>query len=99
MVARFTGAGLGLLAFAVTMTAGLLAQVPVEVTLSRSILALFLFCVGGLLLGGAAQRVVDEYKKERESQIHERFHEEGTATEGGKTGSDSEETSMERATG
>lgn len=99
MVARFTGAGLGLLAFAVTITAGLLAQVPVEVTLSRSILALFLFCVGGLLLGGAAQHVVDEYQKERESQIRMRFDEEDTATEGGKTGSDSDETSLERAKG
>lgn len=99
MVARFTGAGLGLLAFAVTMTAGLFAQVPVEVTLSRSILALFFFCIGGLLLGGAAQRVVDEYQKERESQIRKRFHEEGAATDGGETGSDSDETSVERATG
>ena len=45
-------------------------------------------------LGGAAQRVIDEYQKEQESQIRKRFHEEGTATEGGNTGSDSDETSF-----
>ena len=99
MVARFTGAGLGLLAFAVTMTAGLFAQVPVEVVLSRSILALFLFCVGGLLLGGAAQRVVDEFQKEREMRIHDRFDEDDTAKEGGETDGVSDKTSTKLVTG
>lgn len=67
MVARFTGATLGLFAFTITITAGLLAQNPVAVTLSRSLLALFVFCVVGLLLGSAAQKVIAEHERQRES--------------------------------
>ena len=99
MVTRFSGAGLGLLAFAVTTTAGLIAQVPADVILSRSILALFLFCVMGLLLGGVAQRVIDEHRKGEESRIHARFEESNADTDGGIAGSDSDETPLESAAG
>ncbi len=99
MIARFAGAGLGLLAFAVTTTAGLIAHVPADVTLSRSILALFLFCVIGLLLGGVAQCVIDEHRKGEESRIHARFEESNADTDGGVAGSDSDETPLESAAG
>jgi hypothetical protein len=79
MVARFTGISLGLLAFAITVTAGLLVRNPVEVILSRSIFALFVFCLIGLLLGGAAQMVIAEYDKDRESEILKRYREDMTA--------------------
>ena len=75
MVARFTGVSLGLLAFAITVTAGLLVRNPVEVILSRSIFALFVFCIIGLLLGGAAQMVIAEHDKDRESEILKRYRE------------------------
>ncbi len=73
MVARFTGASLGLFAFAVTTAAGLFVHNPVEVVLSRGILALFVFCFLGFLLGHAAQLVVAEYEKDRATEISQRF--------------------------
>lgn len=73
VIARYTGACLGLLAFAVTSVAGLLTGNAVTVTLSRSLFALFLFCVLGLVLGGAAQLVVAEYERNRESEIRRRL--------------------------
>ena len=78
MVARFASAGLGLLAFAVTITAGLLTHNPVTVTLSRSILALFVFCIVGFVLGGAASWVIAEHEEERKAEIHKRFEERAT---------------------
>ncbi len=72
MVPRFTGASLGLLAFATTMVAGLYVGNPPMVTLSRSILALFAFCVIGLLLGRAAQAVVSEYERSRRDEFERR---------------------------
>ena len=80
VIARYTGACLGLLAFAVTSVAGLLTGNAVTVTLSRSLFALFLFCVLGLVLGGAAQLVVAEYERNRESEIRRRI--EGSAAGG-----------------
>lgn len=75
MVARYAGASLGLLAFAVTVSAGLFAQNSVEVTLSRSILSLFVFFGIGTVLGMAAQRVITEHEDVRESAIRERYRE------------------------
>jgi len=72
MVARFAGASLGLLAFAASTVAGLYVGNPPTVTLSRSILALFAFCIIGLLLGKAAQTVVAEYERNRRSEIERR---------------------------
>jgi len=73
VVARYVGAGLGLLAFTVTVVAGLLVRNPVTVTLSRSILALFTFCLIGFVLGTVAQMVVAEHEKKRESEIRKRY--------------------------
>jgi len=85
MVPRYAGASLGLLAFFITITAGLWVRNPVEVILSRSILALFVFCFIGLLLGGAAQMVIAEYERGRESEILKRYREatEAQADSGG----------------
>lgn len=83
MVARFAGASLGLLAFTITIVAGLFAHNPVAVTLSRSILALFLFCILGLVLGTAAQFVIAEYEQNRESEIRKRYSVDSTGTAGG----------------
>ena len=85
MIARFAGAMLGLLAFTITAAAGLYVQNPVAVTLSRSILALFIFCVIGLVLGSAAQIVVAEHEKKRESQIEERYRQEPADAEAAAT--------------
>ena len=74
MVARYAGASLGLLAFAIVVTAGLIARNPVTVTLSRSIFALFLFCLIGLVLGRVAQVVVAENEHKRETEIRKRYH-------------------------
>jgi ABC-type nitrate/sulfonate/bicarbonate transport system substrate-binding protein len=69
MVARFSGASLALLAFAVVVAAGLLTQNPITVTLSRAIGALFLFFIIGWVLGYAAQLVIAEHERKRESEI------------------------------
>lgn len=81
MVARFVGASLGLLAFTITIIAGLLVHNPVTVILSRSILALFVFCIIGLVLGGAAQLVIREHERTRESEILKRYREGPAETE------------------
>jgi len=60
MVARYSAAGFGLFAFAVSVFAGIAVGNPVRLILSRSILALFAFFVLGLLLGAAADAVVRE---------------------------------------
>lgn len=75
MVPRFAGASLGLLAFSIAVTAGLWVRNPVDVILSRSIFALFAFCLIGFLLGGAAQMVIAEYDSGRESEILKRYRE------------------------
>ncbi len=80
MIARYTGATLGLFAFAVVIAAGLFAHNPFTLTLSRAVFALFAFLVLGLLLGTAAQLVVGEYEKERESEIHRRYEEKSSAS-------------------
>lgn len=73
MIARFTGAGLGLLAFTITVTAGILVGNPIITTLSRSIFALFVFCLLGLVLGAAAQVVVSDFVAGRELHIREKY--------------------------
>lgn len=73
MVARLAGASLGLFAFTVAVIAGICVQNPVTVTLSRGIFALFLFCGIGLVLGAAAQKVVDEHEHKRESEILDKY--------------------------
>ena len=83
MVARFAGAGLGLLAFTITTAAGLLVRNPVEVTLSRSILALFFFCIIGLVVGTAAQMVIAEHEKKRQSEIRKRYDNDSAGTDDG----------------
>lgn len=83
MVARFAGASLGLLAFAITVVAGIYVGNPPTVTLSRSILALFSFCVIGLLLGRAAQAVVAEFERNRRSEIERRIRADSAAADSG----------------
>ena len=73
MIARFAGAGLGLFAFSVTVIAGLWVQNPFTVTLSRGILALFVFCLIGLAVGAAAQVIVQDHVSNRESTIRQRY--------------------------
>ena len=79
MAARYAGASLGLLAFTIVVTAGLIAQNPVTVTLSRSIFALFLFCLIGLVLGRVAQMVVAEHQRKWETEIRKRYHDASAA--------------------
>lgn len=69
MVARLSAAGLGLFAFAVAVIGGLIARNSFTVVLSRGILALFAFCLIGLVLGGAAQAVISEHAKRREEEL------------------------------
>ncbi len=65
MVARIAGALLGLLAFSITVFAGLWVNNPIATTLSRALWALCLFCVIGLVLGTAAQASVNEQMRVR----------------------------------
>jgi len=91
MVPRYAGASLGLLAFFITIAVGLWVRNPVEVILSRGILALFVFCFIGLLLGGAAQMVIAEYERGRESEILRRYRETTGAQVDSEAPSDAQE--------
>lgn len=65
MIARFSGATLGLLAFAVAVLCGLWAGNSPTAILSRAIGSLVVFCALGLAVGAAAQAVVGEYARRR----------------------------------
>ena len=69
MIGRYTGAILGMLAFSVSIVAGLWAGNPATVILSRAIWALIVFCVIGLVCGGIAQFIVSDYAKRRHSEL------------------------------
>ena len=67
MVSRYTGACLGLLAFAITIVAGLAVHNPPMVTLSRAVWALVVFCPLGLVVGACAQSVINEHYRQRKA--------------------------------
>lgn len=69
MIGRHTGGILGMLAFSVSIVVGLWAGNPVAVILSRAVWALCVFCVIGLLVGGVAQYVINDYGRRRYQQI------------------------------
>jgi hypothetical protein len=69
MISRYTGAILGLLAFSASIIAGLVARNPASVILSRAVFALVLFCIIGLVVGGAAQFVIDDYARRRYKEL------------------------------
>jgi MFS family permease len=69
MVGRFTGACLGLIAFAIAIVAGLSANNPPMLVLSRAVWALAIFCVMGLVLGAVAQAVLNEHQRRREEVV------------------------------
>lgn len=71
MVSRYTGACLGLLAFAIATVAGLSVNNPPMLILSRAVSALALFCVIGLLLGTVAQAVLNEHHRRRREVVLE----------------------------
>lgn len=66
MIARFAGGVLGLLAFSVAAVLGLVAGNPPMTIVTRSIWALVVFCVLGLVVGAAAQAVVNDFVGKQE---------------------------------
>jgi len=66
---RVTGASLGLLAFAVTITAGLLVGNPTTTILARALWAMASFFLLGCVLGYVAQRVIDEHAIRRHREL------------------------------
>jgi hypothetical protein len=82
MLARYTGASLGLLVFTIVVTAGLIVRNPGTITPSRSIFAFFFFALIGLVLGRTAQLVVAERKHKWDTEIHKRYHGMQTSTAG-----------------
>ncbi|HUU83366.1 MAG TPA: hypothetical protein VM243_07665 [Phycisphaerae bacterium] len=83
MVGRYTGACLGLLAFAITIVAGLSVNNPPMLVLSRAVWALAAFCAIGLLLGAVAQAVLNEHHHRREQAVLGAAGADATAEEGG----------------
>ena len=69
MIARYTGGVLGMLAFAVSVLAGLWVGNPVTIILSRAVWALVLFFLIGLALGAVAQYVIDDYARRRYQEV------------------------------
>ena len=83
MVSRYTGACLGLLAFAVAIVTGLSVNNPPMLVLSRAVWALVVFCVIGLLLGTIAQAVLSEHRRRREQLVLAAFGAGKTDGDGG----------------
>ncbi len=75
MIARFTGGIMGLLAFGVAASVGLVVGNPAEVVLSRALWALAVFCALGLAVGAAAQAVINEYANKRNQSLRQAFAE------------------------
>jgi hypothetical protein len=69
MIARYTGAVLGFLAFGVACLGGLAAGNPAQVVLSRAIWSLIVFCIIGLAIGTAAQAVINEFEAQTTAEM------------------------------
>ena len=65
MIVRYCGAMMGLSAFGVATLAGVAVHNPPRLVLSRALWALVVFCMIGLLVGWAAQVVVNDYAARR----------------------------------
>jgi len=63
MIARYCGAMMGLMAFGVATIAGLSAGNPVQHVLGRALWSLFAFCGIGVVVGWAAQIVINDYER------------------------------------
>ena len=74
MTPRATGAAFGLLAFSITIIAGLSVRNPSALILQRAIWAMLVFCFIGLSVGWAAQVVVREHFKQREEAMFTEDH-------------------------
>jgi hypothetical protein len=69
MIARFSGGVLGLFAFTVAAIAGTVVGNPPMAVITRALWALVVFCVLGLVVGMAAQMVIDEYVTRQEAGL------------------------------
>lgn len=76
MVTRILGSGLALLAFAIATLAGLAVHNPLDVVLSRALLALVVFFAVGAGLGWVIQRIIVEYLSDRQRRRQPVTHEE-----------------------
>jgi hypothetical protein len=91
MVSRYTGACLGLLAFAIVTVSGMVVHNPPMVTLSRAVAALVIFCILGLAVGACAQCAVNEHHRRREAEELPSATDTGSeGTEQAASGGDSE---------
>jgi hypothetical protein len=82
MIARFTGGVLGLLAFGVAASAGLVVGNPPMTVLTRALWALAIFCIVGLAVGAAAQAVVNEYVGNQEEKLRSSAGERAASADG-----------------
>ncbi len=69
MAPRSSAAALGLLAFSVSVLAGLWARNPVAAILARAIWAMIVFAFIGLLAGWAVSIVLAEHAAEKEKAL------------------------------
>ena len=86
MIARFTSAGFALLAFSIALLGGIASRNPVEVVLSRGLVAILVFFILGLILGHAAQRVVDEYERDGTRRLRKQYSFDASEGESSMTG-------------
>ncbi|MCB9851302.1 MAG: hypothetical protein H6817_11435 [Phycisphaerales bacterium] len=84
MIARFAGGVLGLFAFGVAATVGVIAGNPPMTVVSRALWALLIFCMIGLVIGQATQMVIDEYVTRQEEKLRSSSDDAGTEAEGAK---------------
>lgn len=76
-----TGAVLALLAFAVTIIAGVAVGNPATTTLTRALWAMAAFYLLGTVLGHIMNRVIDEYAIRRKKELFGEDDEASTASE------------------
>ncbi len=88
MASRITGACLGLLAFVTAIISGLIAGHEPRDILSRSIIAMIVFCLIGLAAGAAVSIVVREHVRNREAKLDDE-----TTTANEESGSENSSTS------
>ena len=69
-MARRVMATMGLLAFSITILGGVVSGSSVEFILSRALWAMLGFCLLGLAVGWAAERVVREYRAKQYVEVH-----------------------------
>ena len=85
MTTKICGAGLGFLAFAVSLVIGLWTENPFITIVSRSLIVMGLFYILGCCLAGIGQKVINENVENEKQRIQQEIAAEIESLENTKT--------------